>query len=1562
MTSFITNYSRIILSQILVMLGLIALPASAQGPLGATQQDALYPIAVDILTYLKNRFDPGSVSLIGYAHSSSAGIPSSWDYVAFVYEITTDEDNISDEDGSRTYQLLVASNFDLTEQLHEPIIWSDFPSSPNAGQTELEFYPVLTDSLPFDDIVTSDKPNSYVGDGAYEWLTDPFGTDDLFTSFGGYYGPPPYYNDDNDTWVVPPQTPASTSECQPVWGNTYSSGNAHIVAQLIEDLPSGSPLTFELKDRIKADNNLFFDGLYFSGGFLNTKWKTLNKNGDLGGEQLYETYYPSVEAGKKIWCIPVEVDEPGKGRLHVFDFDGNDGVFQQSDEGQWYVTTYFVTWPVILPPEPELIPEYPLPIGYQLCALDGDWANLIEAAIADPAIEVHAGPLSVYEDLLAYEVTDAADHEKFAIAVDLLVGWLWGEDTYTVNACPEITVCVEHWEKVLSDLLELDQLPPWTFASNVSTPDGTIPCMNHPTAYGGTVWPVKIYNFGNGYDLAHQNAMGETLPGAPPDWTPEASDFQTLLDLFAVEWTWSGPAIQYGSLSKYVVADCVGPIQVAPSTFTLSSMIKDEKVDAFPLQLHHEHQQAVMITSIVPNPNPANTIKDIYMPPGGFNPSPPPATFTDALNVPQIINWEPTEDPIIYIGVYEAISLLLTNPPDVMPIWLEAINNSNLSSFSIEDLLAGLAGDMLPAGFDLQETINETFPEANYFVIGNYIGLEEWAGCELADGEGIYFQYDDVFRLVEFAVGSMLFESELIHQGEVEGFQDLMEATTFKLRMTVLGVVYARYKKALTDGTPPSQGDMQSLADNAMLNLSESVAQMTPTQFNFMLFLAGINDPSGSTGSLLKSLANHGTSVPVTVGPQQPNCEPTYTEPQILMLNCLTNPDNLHYQTVDPSGSLSNHSFLDTEDITSSFGNLVITIVYDFDFNLMFADEWKRFEIAKAAHTWCDLIQDKLSPLTPDPTAGRHLESQIYLPDEIALSTKASLHNMRFCEGQIRIFMGSHKTDESPETSLWARGHSTTPGGNLGWVDLVENRGRAGVPQQAVNVTVGSVSFNRDYNWYTIEQDDEQEQFQHNLESTMLHNIGHLLGFGSSLAWDKQINMNGSGNQSAPKVFEGMASIAVATNLNNEAPLLEVSPGFTPEHWNDSLGLYPTYLWGQPQLPLMTHDIPIGTRKELTHLDIAAMKDLGWTLTLGPGVSGFLELLQALTLKMDDWSKHLWNNGSGPIWVGGSPPPNGDGSQWYYNETIYCGYPAYWAPYFVPTSPGGGALRYMGVAKVGNDIHYFKVLTNLSHSSPNVAGIPFASYLAGKWSPEGQNIISWLPNGDIQAWQLLNGNCTSSISIPTGTTNHFPNPWLDLPPGYTPPAPQNSAPGGSATPTYNGNTPSGLSIHNQTWINSRLFWLDNPSLDLLDNLTTALISHAFMWEQHIVTNGWAAPYAGGHGLFIGATQEDSTGAKRISTVMIPYYESGNLLMAAININYETGLVSHDRMRLAPIQGTPEYAWPYLNQSLYDWPPSVGWTVHERWWTTGSTTLYQKDEGNGPQVFFPGDNGYVPFPY
>ena len=120
---------------------------------------------------------------------------------------------------------------------------------------------------------------------------------------------------------------------------------------------------------------------------------------------------------------------------------------------------------------------------------------------------------------------------------------------------------------------------------------------------------------------------------------------------------------------------------------------------------------------------------------------------------------------------------------------------------------------------------------------------------------------------------------------------------------------------------------------------------------------------------------------------------------------------------------------------------------------------------------------------------------------------------------------------------------------------------------------------------------------QSDFYSVAVHELGHLLGFGTADSFDTLISGTG----------HFMGANAESAYGGNPVPL------YAGDHAHWAEGVMST-VNGTPQEAAMDPTLTIGQRKYFTALDYAAMKDIGWQVSAVPEAETWIMMLSALGL------------------------------------------------------------------------------------------------------------------------------------------------------------------------------------------------------------------------------------------------------------------------------------------------------------------------------------------------------------
>jgi len=257
-----------------------------------------------------------------------------------------------------------------------------------------------------------------------------------------------------------------------------------------------------------------------------------------------------------------------------------------------------------------------------------------------------------------------------------------------------------------------------------------------------------------------------------------------------------------------------------------------------------------------------------------------------------------------------------------------------------------------------------------------------------------------------------------------------------------------------------------------------------------------------------------------------------------------------------------------------------VTIALDYSYDALnfFDTQAKKDRLQAAADLIAFRLLDDLNAITP---AGANTWTSKFVNP--ATGTEQQISNPAIPANTLRIYAGGRNLGASTLGQGGPGAYSAS--GNQAWLTTVSTRGE-GDTQGADAVEFGpwggSLSFtnNAAVNWNFDASPPPAGQFD--FFSTALHELGHLLGFGTSDSWDRLV----SGG-----TFNGAASVAEYDGGG--------SPPLGPDnsHW-----LNGTTDGGRETA--MDPSIGNGLRKPFTELDYAALSDIGWSIGPPPPLPG----------------------------------------------------------------------------------------------------------------------------------------------------------------------------------------------------------------------------------------------------------------------------------------------------------------------------------------------------------------------
>ena len=285
-------------------------------------------------------------------------------------------------------------------------------------------------------------------------------------------------------------------------------------------------------------------------------------------------------------------------------------------------------------------------------------------------------------------------------------------------------------------------------------------------------------------------------------------------------------------------------------------------------------------------------------------------------------------------------------------------------------------------------------------------------------------------------------------------------------------------------------------------------------------------------------------------------------------------------RTLDTSGLSGNLSgIISWNDGTSSAAQIVsqpsagplkIRFDYSFDTSGFFAIQSRRDVLQLAADILITKFADNLTAISPGGVNQWTANFQ-----NPATGQMVSVSNLNVAANELVVYVGGRALSGNNLALSSIGGYSAS--GTQTFLDTVKARGQVGA--LAANPTDfgpwgGSIAFQSTANWHFGNTTAGLEATEKDFLSTALHELCHILGFGTASSWATHL----SGTQ-----FTGSNSKAVY-DLGGNIPLDSIRV-----HWAEGTA-------DSGRETLMDPNLASGVRKPLTRLDLAALQDIGWTL------------------------------------------------------------------------------------------------------------------------------------------------------------------------------------------------------------------------------------------------------------------------------------------------------------------------------------------------------------------------------
>jgi hypothetical protein len=268
--------------------------------------------------------------------------------------------------------------------------------------------------------------------------------------------------------------------------------------------------------------------------------------------------------------------------------------------------------------------------------------------------------------------------------------------------------------------------------------------------------------------------------------------------------------------------------------------------------------------------------------------------------------------------------------------------------------------------------------------------------------------------------------------------------------------------------------------------------------------------------------------------------------------------------------------------LTGSVPAIEIQIDYSYDDLDFFDTPGKRRAMEAAASFFEKALHDNLLAIDAGAFGGSASWTALFFHP--ATGTETEIANLVVPENTLIIFVGSRPLSSGTSGQGGPGGWSAS--GNQAWFDHIQGRGSAGAasdPPTDVSPWGGQISFNSTVTWnFSLTENLDGREFI----STALHEIAHVLGFGTSDVWDERI---ASGAFSGPAAAQshGSAPAAGAGHLQNPIS----GPDLTSTFFGSFGAGHGTR---GPALMLPSRTDTGADFDVTTDLDLACLADLGW--------------------------------------------------------------------------------------------------------------------------------------------------------------------------------------------------------------------------------------------------------------------------------------------------------------------------------------------------------------------------------
>ena len=296
---------------------------------------------------------------------------------------------------------------------------------------------------------------------------------------------------------------------------------------------------------------------------------------------------------------------------------------------------------------------------------------------------------------------------------------------------------------------------------------------------------------------------------------------------------------------------------------------------------------------------------------------------------------------------------------------------------------------------------------------------------------------------------------------------------------------------------------------------------------------------------------------------------------------------------------------------TSPVGAISIEFDYSYDANGFFADPARRATLETAGQVYEDLLADDLDPIQAGSSGLGYDNTWEAMFDDPAGGQLVTITDLSVAADTLVVFVGGRDLGGGE----LARGGPGGVGGTGSdeWLDTIRGRGEEhGFGSGATDfgpwggfitfdtrldpyappssggglpfITDPGGGYDPDARDWNFNPDAEPDPWQNDFYTVAVHELAHVLGFGTSESWNTYVD---AGNA----LYTGPTAAS-----QNAGP---VGLDGTLGHWQADT-THHVFPDGTLQPALMNPDVEAGESRSLTNLDVAALVDVGWELTTEP--------------------------------------------------------------------------------------------------------------------------------------------------------------------------------------------------------------------------------------------------------------------------------------------------------------------------------------------------------------------------